>query len=154
MNRERRITQELKKHDSSLYAKTNRFGITQVFKKYSSLVPYEIDGKKVYCLEPNDLYIFSLTVDWTPKSPVADWGLEPLMRKLRSIDAWNKDSEVHQINKMNEKVDESKARHMKNESEAFASDVLYPAFKKTMGDINTANLNKIDKRRIKDGNRK
>lgn len=154
MNRERRITRELKKHDPSLYAKTNRFGIMQVFKKWSSLVPYEIDGKKIYCLEPNDLYIFSLTQDWTPKSPVADWGLEPLMKKLRSIDAWSDEAEIHQINKMNEKVDESKARHMKNQTEAFASEVLLPAFRKTMGDINTANLNKLDKRRIKNGNRK
>jgi hypothetical protein len=134
--REHRLTKELKKHKSDLICKRGDDGKLHVYQERG--------------LE--DVLVCSLTDDWQTTGEPVEWGLLPILNRLKAHDlasdgghefwSWFRDQ--------NRKVDESKERALKNSVESFLMD-FRPQFAKATNDVNTANLAKLDKRRIKDG---
>lgn len=145
--REHRIEQVLKSHDPKLFLNVNGFGERQVMRKHSRMVPYDVDGKTLICVENSPHYIMSLTKDWTSKTSPVDWGLECISKRLRDIDGWNSDSFVNNLEARNLKVDEAKERKLKSETEAFVTD-WRKSFAHATKDILTNTLDKsLDSRR-------
>ena len=142
---ETRLTGAVKRHDEKLFVKKDDFGRMSVWRESYALRPYEISGSVIQCLEPAPHYIMSLTENWTMNAKPCEWGVEPILERLKSIDAWNRDSFVNsEMEENNRRVDESKQRSINNKIED-ATYEAYGTFKKVFADINTANINKIKK---------
>lgn len=133
--REVRLGQQLRAFDSTLYL--NRVGQDQLQLMKKS--------------KPADYYILSLTEDWSAKARSVEWGVEPIIARLREIDGHNPDSFVNKMDEMHEKEKQSKDRDLKNKTEDFAKEFRKP-FAKAFEGINTSTLEKIDSRRKRENN--
>lgn len=149
MTRARRITWELQKKDKDLFCLENEaMGYLQILRKsYQTRTVFinEHDVVTYPVMVPQ--LVLALTHDWTVKGRPVDWGLEPITRKLISIDCWNNvEADALKLEEVSEKVDQRKLRNFNNETEAFLKD-FRPQFQKTFNDVNTSNLERIDRRR-------
>lgn len=131
-----KITKELKKHKSDLFCKLG-------------------DDQKLHIYQerfPEDIYVCSLTDNWNKNGEPCDWGILPIINKLKAhdmasdggVEFWN------MIVKDYEKNAESKRRDFDNSVESFLYE-FRPQFARATNDVNTACLAKLDKRRIRDG---
>jgi hypothetical protein len=75
-----------------------------------------------YILRPNPQFILALTDNWKLDGNPVDWGVEPLGRMLRSMDAWNNDSYFSEMVKRREMEEEDRNRMRMNEFRAIAAD--------------------------------
>lgn len=148
--RDKRITDVIKSHDPMLFVQTNHFGTKQILRKNYRFIKYDLDdGSTLLNQVPDHQYIMALTEDWTPKTPNVDWGLLPILKRLREIDGWNSESvKDNDLVKMQEQIDKQKDKALDNKIESFAYE-WRDSFKKGFSDINTSNMNKIDKRKLK-----
>lgn len=156
--RDKRINDELKKHDPLLFIKSDHNGIRHVMRKNTKVKEYDLgDNYKMLVYEPSPEYIMSLTKDWTMRGESVEWGLEPIAQRLRDIDSWNPNSIANQFFKHNEKVDDKKAKRRDDNMEDLAREYL-PVLKRHFKDTNTSQMDmKKDPRRKGDrkyGNRK
>ncbi len=144
------ITAALKSHDYKLYCGENKEGTLCVFRKSYTCEVYQIGDNILNYLRPAPHFIFAITDNWKANGIPRDWGIDPIMTRILSIDSWNRDV-AGELVKQYEKDDASKDRDVDNNIEAFAKDYRR-TFAKETNHINTANMKKIDKRRLKDGN--
>lgn len=151
MGRTERITRAIQAHDSKLYCAMQN-GIRCVFRDARRDEVFEIDGVTVINVKPAPHLIFPLTDNFRMTGRPVDWGLEPIMQKLRESDSWSRDV-VGDVLKQEEKSYESKERARDNLIEDFARDAR-PVIAKATSDVLVHNMPKIDRRRIKDGSRK
>jgi hypothetical protein len=100
---------------------------------------------------PNPHFILSLTEDWTLKSPGVDWGIEPVLWKLKEWDGWRDDTQLDQMRRERERAEENQKRAKQNEFRAIAAD-LRRDFAKATDEVNTSTMEKVDRRRKKNGN--
>jgi hypothetical protein len=89
----------------------------------------------------------SLTRDWTANTENVDWGVEPIIQRLKDIDTWHSESVVNQLEKMHKLADESKERALQNKVEDFAHE-WRPTFKKAFSDVNVSTMSKKELRKI------
>ena len=150
MGRAQRITNALKAHDYKLYCDKNKEGTLCVYRKSLKFDAYQIDDKVVIDVRPSPHFIFALTDNWKTNGVPQDWGIEPIMTRIREIDGWNRDV-AGELIKQYEKDERAADREVDNNIEAFVKDYRR-TFAKATDHINTANMTKIDKRRLKDGN--
>lgn len=151
MGRAERITSVIRKHDPMLYCES-RDGKLCVFRKSQRIESYEINGVTIQFVRPAPFFIFALTTDWRMDSPPADWGLVPLVNRLKEIDLWNRDLAEEIIRQEEDRAAVAK-KDFRNESEAFLKDYR-SEFADTFNDVRVSNMDKKDKRRIgeKNGN--
>lgn len=144
--RTRRITKALQAHDLMLYcAKQN--GVMCVFRKSHKWVTQRLSDSeylRVLCFSPH--FIFALTDNWRTTGVPCDWGIEPIMAKIRAGDLQHRDDLVAQFEKINEDIDRREENYRKGEAEAFASDVR-SEFKKLGDNLNLSTVAKKDSRR-------
>ncbi len=153
---ERRIQNAIKEHDSKLFLNRNYLGEIQIMRKSFKMVPHEIDGRIVYVQTPSPHYIMSLTEDWTGRTRPVDWGVEPIMRRLKEIDDWGSDSSFERMLRDNERIEERKKKSFASLTEDVALE-WRKDFKKHTEDILTHSVDKKDPRSKGDrkyGNRK
>lgn len=148
-----RITREIQMLDRDLYCEKDGRGVHHIMRRGFTQDSYEMNNAVIRFILPMPRHITSLTNNWSVSGHGVDWGLEPIIKKLREIDGHNSKSIVNQLEKQMEHMDQDKKRDMKNKTEDFLYD-FHGKFKSTFSDVNTSNMQKIDKRRIKDGNRK
>lgn len=92
--------------------------------------------------------VMSLTDNWSSSGKPVPWGVEPILLRLRQIDASGNDV-MGEVRKSREKQEESKRREMRNHIESGLMETRKD-FAKAFNDINTSTLDKTkDKRRIK-----
>lgn len=154
--RTRDLTRELQSHDHDLFCKRDpETGCRHVMRKhnvYRHLVMND-DAVLFYPVSCPQ-HVLSLTHNWSMNGEPVDWGLVPLMNKIRAIDTHYGSSEIDALPEMYEQAAVAKKRDFSNKTEAFLKE-FRPQFAKTFGDVNTANMDKkIDPRRKKDGPRK
>lgn len=146
--RAKRVSKEIQAYDRQLVCvKTNeRFHIKRRSKTYDL---FNLNGMTLLVSRPFEHHIMSLTVDWQIDSTPTEWGIEPILARLRAMDLWS-----HKVGDelliAYEKEDESKERSFKNNVESFLKD-FRRQFGRTFNDVNTSTLAKIDKRRLRDG---
>lgn len=144
---EKRLTDVVRRHDEKLFVQKNYQGVLQVLRENFVLHAYDVNGKVIHALAPAPHYVMALTDTWAPNGRPVDWGVEPLLERLKFIDGWSKQSFVNsEMALQNEKSDQSKKRDFANKTEAFAYE-FRDSFKKTFSDINTASMEKIERRK-------
>lgn len=140
-----RLTQELRKYDSKLYAHRASNGMVQVFRKGERVGDCDFDIESGPSGRPSYL-LFALTENWTLQSVPKDWGIEPVMLHLREMDGWGSALTLEDIRKQREANELNRKRATRNENRARAMDVRRD-FAKAVNDINTSTLEKVDPRR-------
>ncbi len=139
MTRLGRINREIKLYDRQLYAVQSTTGLIQIMRNNRRWDVYILDGKSLIYGSDSPHLILNLSRDWGHGSDPADWGLEPLVERLRDMDQWRDDSSYDKMVKQRELVDENKKRALKNDMRARALD-LRRDFAKATNDINVSNL--------------
>lgn len=137
MGRAETVTRYLKEHDSQLYASRQPTGVIWVLRRNRAR-PHE----------PH--FIFALTDNWTAQGRPVEWGILPILNRIKAIDLWNSgDSVVERVIADYERAEESDRRAARNSIESFLIEFRKPFARATDG-INTSLLPKTDKRRMGD----
>lgn len=143
------LNRALKRYDRSLVARKQGEKII-VYRKSKRLEPYP--ECNLFWVRDVEDYIFALTENWGLHGEAADWGIEPVMARLKSIDLayndviGNLDRQYYEDERRRKKERISRKEDMLRE--------VRPVFRDVFKDVNTASMEKIDKRREEDGNRK
>lgn len=145
--RQDRITREIQYHDRDLYCAKDYKGRMSIFRK--SFVHEDCwldDHTVIKSLVFRPQYIMSLTDNWAASGCPVEWGLDPILRRLREIDSHNRDLMI-EIEANHDKAKASKQRALESETEAFVKD-WRREFAKATNDINTSTMEKKDSRRL------
>ena len=146
MGRETRITSEIKRQDAKLYCKRNTEGKLCIFRDGHSWESHSLeDGSSLKVLRPTPYFVCALTHNWKLQGIAVDWGIEPVLARLRAMDLWERDL-VSEIIRNEEKHELAMDRQRKNATEDFLLEFRND-FKKTFKDVNTSSMEKIDPRR-------
>ncbi len=146
--RAQQITKAIKRYDRELYAEKGVEDRIDIFRRTMVSVPYDFGDFRIVAFKEEPYRVFCLTDNWRPWGKPVEWGIEPILAKIKASDLWQRDI-VKDVNKSNEKIDASEDRSKKNEIEAFVKD-FRPQFARAFDDVNTANLSKRNDRRFKD----
>lgn len=151
MGRAERVTSVISEHDPKLYCE-GRDGKLCIFRRSQRIESYDYDGMTINFVRPAPFFIIALTDDWRMSGTPVDWGLVPIMNRLREIDLWNRDM-ASEIIRKEEEVSRINEKDFKNNGEAFLKDYRRE-FARTFNDVRTSNMSKKDKRKIgeKNGN--
>lgn len=141
-----RLTQELQKHDRCLFAKKTSAGMTQVWRMVNHWASADLDTAGNNS-RPTQ-FIFALTHDWSLTGQPVDWGIEPVMHQILERDLWSKVSYLADMRKQRERNKDIKEQSTRNEIRARAAD-MRKEFAQATNEINTSNLEKVEKRRTK-----
>lgn len=136
MGRAETLTKHLKRHDCELFASCGPTGVVFVCRNNR--------GKPH---EPH--FIFALTDNWSMKGEPRDWGIEPVLNRIKAMDLWRDDSFVENFIKEHDKKTESDDRARRSDMESFLIE-FRRQFARATNDINTATMQKIDSRRTGD----
>lgn len=148
VNRIRALNRELKFFDQKLYAVKTEQGLVQIYRKGIRWESFDTGFGVLFYSRSDPHYILSLTDDWSLHGEPVDWGIEPLLARLREIDEHNQDV-LGRIHEENRKKEELRKRAYSNERKAMAYD-LRRDFARAVNDVNTSTLEKVDLRRKKD----
>jgi len=84
-------------------------------------------------------YVFSLTDTWTINGEPRDWGIDPVLNRLRAHDLAHNPDLFKQLEQSQEKREKSKRRDFSNSVESFMYD-FRDQFAKATNEINTSPL--------------
>jgi hypothetical protein len=120
---EKSYTRALKSYDKDLFAKRNQNGVMCVFRKAKRFEPVLVsDDFKLFNLIDGIQFIFAITENWTLSTKPRQWGIEFVLNRIKEIDCWDNERMLEELDLKNEKVEASKRRSFKNETEAFFAD--------------------------------
>lgn len=143
-------TQHLKAHDRELFCRRPTLhGPYQVFRKGTRWETHPVSGGVLRYSRPVNHYVLALTHDWSLNGRPIEWGIEPLLARVKEIDGHNRDVGQDVLDQQT-RVKESKERAFRSESEAFLKD-FRREYARATDHINTSNLSKVDPRRKQDG---
>lgn len=144
-------TRALKRHDRDLFCAPNMDNVLCVFRQVKRFVPVcETEDFKLMNLVVGKQFVFALTDSWTLRGKPRAWGIDFVLDRVREIDTQANERFIEELEKQNEKLDESKKRSFRNETEAFWAENRR-AFAKATDDILTHSLSKDEPRkRLKD----
>lgn len=140
------ITQAIKLHDRSLYCERSEEGKLCVYRKSQRVESYRLDDESVlHYVRPTPYFVFALTDNWRMTGEPREWGIEPIMARLKALDLWNRDVAGDIIDQeLKERA--SLERERQNTIESFLID-FRRQFAKTFNDVNTSTLAKKESRR-------
>lgn len=119
----REINRALKFFDKDLFADNTRsFDRIDINRRKQRFLPYEVQGETLWVLAPLSERVICLTDNWVETGCPVDWGIEPILAKLRAIDLWNRTDWQEWFTKQAEEHDESKKRDRRNNIESFLLD--------------------------------
>jgi len=143
------LNSRIRGHDSKLFVAKHGEGKLCVFREGFRMETYILDGgQTLHVPRPSPHLVFALTDNWKLTGNSVEWGIEPIMKKIRDSDLWNRDI-VGDLEKQELKREESNSRRLKHETEDFLYD-FQPRFKKAFADVNVGGLAKKDLRRKKE----
>lgn len=87
-------------------------------------------------------FIFSLTDDWQPTGKPVEWGIDPVLNRIRAHDLWRDDTFVERLLAAQEEKAAERSRDFGNSVESFLYDFRKDFAKATDG-INTSTLGKV-----------
>ena len=143
-SRIRRLSFEVRKYDPALYVDwiNDRICVLRRTKRVES---YEVDGETIINYADSPHFVFALTDTWQTTGNPVDWGIEPIMSRIKEHDLWNNPGQIEDLLKKTEQHKEGLARDRHNMIESFAIDYRRE-FQRQHNDVNTANLKKTDRR--------
>jgi hypothetical protein len=115
----RKLTRELRKFDSKLYAMKSSDGNIFVMREGKRYDFIEVEEGQFIKYPVNDDYmVFPLTDNWSLSGKKVSWSPFNVIQHLKEIDTWNRDV-FKEVVDHNEKVKASKERSFSNNAEAF-----------------------------------
>lgn len=140
-SRAKLLTSHLKEYDHDLYAiRESSTGTIHVYRKAKRPIHFNYDDVNYVALVENPQFILALTDNWTLKGRPVDWGIDPLLERIRSIDSFNAAKKVQDLIASYEARSAQKDKDRKDSHEAWLRDNRN-VFKRAFNDINTSNLN-------------
>lgn len=140
MFRAQRITKEIRTIDKLLVCQPDVNGKLQILREKVAPQLYDFDGMSIFIPVRVPEYVLSLTHNWSANGRSVDWGIEPIMQRLNSIDGYRFDA-AKEMEDQIEKREQGKKREFQNKTEDFFSEHR-SEFKKAWSDINTSTLKK------------
>lgn len=131
-----RLNKEVKAFDSLLYAIRASNGMLQVYRQPIRAVANLFESTD---FNPNPLLVLCLTDTWTIQGKPVEWGLEPVMERLRSMDQWQSGISYEEFCKQRDLGESNEKRAFTNEVRARAMDVRKD-FARLTDDINLSTL--------------
>lgn len=131
-----RLNKEVNGYDSALYATRASNGMIQVYRKPTKSVANLYDADD---FNPNPLLILCLTDTWTIQGKPVEWGLEPVMERLRSMDQWADGISYEEFCRRRDQRESTDKRTFNNDLRDRAKD-LRSDFVRATDDINTSTL--------------
>lgn len=115
-----RLQKELRSYDPQLFVVKASNGMLQVWRK-----PDSLNLANLYADErpKSAQLILPITDDWTLKGRPVEWGIDPILRKISSMDAWRDDSGYDKFVKRREQAEQERVRVRSNENRARANDL-------------------------------
>ncbi len=144
-----RITRELRQYDPCLFARKEQ-DMIKIFRRTNRLEFYDVDGISVGFLKEDPHLVCALTHNWSVNGTPVEWGLLPIMKKIRESDLWNRDGLADELIASYDKMAESRDRQIKNQCEDVAGEIR-GRFARSVDEVNTSSLAKTDLRRKYDG---
>jgi hypothetical protein len=129
-----------------LYCDVLSSGIPAIFRRTYRAEVHDLDGDSLVVLKDAPHFVFALSDNWSANGKPVDWGLEPIMARLKAMDIWGRQSIVDELINEYEKASESKDKDRQNNIESFLYE-MHSKVKKSWSDINTSTLSKKDRRR-------
>lgn len=131
-----KIAKAIKAHDPRLYVLRTPKGVLQIYREPEQslgLVP-DISGSI-----PTPMLVICLTDTWKWDGRPVDWGIEPIMQRLRAMDSWGDSVSFETMVSNRERAERDEVRQRKNEYRAIAADMRRD-FAKATNDINTSTM--------------
>lgn len=130
------LTRHLKRYDRDLFAARNLKGTMCVWAKQKR-VEKVIDN--LSAVKEGRYLVMSLTDTWGVSGKPIPWGIEVVLNRLKALDLSRNENIFKDIEREDEKVEESEKRDFSNTVESFLYDYR-SEFKKSFNDVNTSNL--------------
>lgn len=145
MARMSKVSQEISHYDRELFC-SKVDGKICIYRKGYRTEVYDIDGETLYSFRPSPHFVFALTHNWKMNGHAVDWGIEPILARLKAMDLWKERTIVDEIIEQSERDSEEKSRDMQNNIESFLID-FRKQFAKTFDHVNVSSLEKKERRR-------
>lgn len=111
----------------------------RILRKGDRLEASDYNQKEPELAGLNPQLILSLTHDWKPSGRPVNWGVEPVLEMLRSMDSWTDPRMFSRMVERRERMEVDSERSKRNEIRARAAD-MRSDFARATNDINTAGL--------------
>lgn len=144
-----RINEVVKQYDRKLFARASA-GKVLILRRGDRLEASDYNQREPELARLNPQLILALTHNWKVDGLPVEWGLEPLMLQLRSMDSWADPDMYRNMVKKRELEASEKERANRNDLRARAADMRQD-FARATNEINTSSLAKLDRRRKQDG---
>ncbi len=113
-------TRHLRKYDKDLYAGHTKDGVLCVLRRVKT---YELvtegDDFKLYDLKARTQFVIALTDNWKMSGRPIPWGIDKVVTKIKEMDTQSNELLFEELDRQNEKVEETKKRDFRNNAEAF-----------------------------------
>ena len=139
-----RLTTVVKSYDRKLYVDLIQ-GKPCVCRETVNPEVFDVDGTTVVNFNKSPYLVFPLTDNWNMTGTPVEWGIEPILARLKAMDLWNRDIAKDLIESY-EKKSEEKDRDRRNNTESFLYE-FRSQFAHATKDINTSTLKKTDLRK-------
>lgn len=141
----RKLTKAVSGYDRELFVK--REGETvRVLRKATRFLSYEVDGNVIHYSVSAPHVVLHLTDTWTVSGKPVEWGVEPVLSRLRDMDTTKHDVGAEIIQKL-QKSEEISKKDFRNNNESFLKD-FRRQFSRAFNNINTSTMDKkLDSRR-------
>jgi hypothetical protein len=133
------LNKALRAYDRALFAKPDFKGRVCVMRKGPKWVLYDFEGVDILVKESVEDVVFALTDNWSQSGVARDWGIEPVMQRLREIDSWSRSDFLKDWESLKDKEQEAKQRDFRRRTEDYAYEIRED-FKKAFSDIRYANM--------------
>jgi len=137
----RNLNKTISRYDRELFAKRDGLGMIRVLRKAQRFLSYSFDGAILHYAVSTPSDVFCLTDNWTIRGRPVEWGIEPVLARLKAIDVWSHPEIQEELIKNIQKSDLSERRDLRNNIESFLLD-FRKQFAKAFNDINTSTLDK------------
>lgn len=142
----RSLNKAVKEHDRFLFCKRDGDNVN-VYREGSTWFDYDLGEFRLLYSVSSPKLVCSLTDNWNITGSPVEWGIEPVVQRLKSIDNWGDFNKVKDLKKNYDKELDEKDHARRSRDEDFLRE-FRPQFKKAFNDVNTSNMDKkLDNRR-------
>jgi hypothetical protein len=136
----RQINRALKGHDKRLFAVRASTGVVHVLRQADKWEAADALDERLAESRLKPQYIMALTDNWTQTGNPVDWGIEPIMERIRSMDSWSRSEGIldGMIQKRQRQREDQK-RALNNNLRARAAD-MRKDFARATNDIRFAGI--------------
>lgn len=136
-----RMTKEIKKYDKDLILLRDDHGRLSLWREVNQVEYFDLDGISFGYSYPKKQLVFHMTNNFSASGKPVEWGLVPVLNRLRAMDLKSRPEWFEEFMNLEEKEAKSKERDFENTVESFMYE-FRDSVKKTFSDTNTSLMNK------------